>query len=240
MAFLNALQVLIGYMLSSDKALRVLISDVMSQPDKVRFSDRNAFMLVNLLVRKYNQEIRLDIEITPEEVLLVEEGIDKETVKKAVDMIESDRDRFLMKIKVVHEQLLNTLSASIPSPESKPLRFLISLEREIIVFLSLISGVTALTIIRTMLREYGDPASPVYHVGHDQKEVSLLLQHLKIVIRGSGRFCDDEILSLLRQIKRSEIAFRDLGSGKTHENLVSRNMVWINAAHRKILSKSRR
>lgn len=79
-AFLNSLQALISKMQQTPAALTLLLEDFCSTPYEVLFSDRNSLILANVLLRKYNKEIHNDIEITPEEVLLVREGLSQEYV----------------------------------------------------------------------------------------------------------------------------------------------------------------
>ena len=81
--FLNALQMLIAKIHQPKRAIKVLIADFCADPGVIEFADRNALMLANLLIRKYNKELNLDIELTPEEVLLVKEGLDREVVTYA-------------------------------------------------------------------------------------------------------------------------------------------------------------
>jgi hypothetical protein len=52
-------------------------------PEKVEPSDRNAIMLANILLRTYNKELDVDIEMTPEEVLNVRNGLDRDVVHYA-------------------------------------------------------------------------------------------------------------------------------------------------------------
>jgi hypothetical protein len=73
-AFLNALQLLFLKMSKQAVALQVLLNDLVEEPEKVYFHDRNGVMLANLLLRRYYKELEIDIEITPEEVFLVREG----------------------------------------------------------------------------------------------------------------------------------------------------------------------
>jgi hypothetical protein len=76
-SFLNALQHLISRIKRPKHALRFLLADFCRHPEKVEPSDRNAIMLANILLRTYNKELDVDIEMTPEEVLNVRNGLDK-------------------------------------------------------------------------------------------------------------------------------------------------------------------
>jgi len=106
-AFLNSLQSLISKMEQTPAALALLLEDFCRTPYEVLFSDRNSLILANVLLRKYNKEIHNDIEITPEEVFLVREGLSPEAVKAAGDAIYIQTDAFFQKIRTIHGKLLN-------------------------------------------------------------------------------------------------------------------------------------
>ena len=108
-AFLNSLQSLISEMQQSPAALTLLLEDFYRKPHEVAFSDRNALILANVLLRKYNKEIHNDIEVTPEEVLLVREGLSPEARNAAGDAINGQTDAFFEKIRTIHVKLLAAL-----------------------------------------------------------------------------------------------------------------------------------
>jgi len=61
-AFLNSLQLLIAKMHQPKRAIKVLVADFCADPGVIEYADRNALMLTNLLMRKYNRELNIDIE----------------------------------------------------------------------------------------------------------------------------------------------------------------------------------
>jgi hypothetical protein len=78
--FLNSLQFLVGELKKPIQAIKVLLADFTQNPESVYYSDRHAMMLVNQFLRDYNKEVIMDIEMTPEEVLLVRGGLDENVV----------------------------------------------------------------------------------------------------------------------------------------------------------------
>ena len=54
-SYLNSLQLLIAEMKDPKQALLVLLADFIKTPMQVSFFDRNALILCNILLRKYNQ-----------------------------------------------------------------------------------------------------------------------------------------------------------------------------------------
>ncbi len=238
-AFLNSLQLLIARMRQPKRAIRVLLIDLLLDPGTVNFPDRNALMLINLLLRKYNKELNLDIEITPEEVLLVKEGIDTDVVAATKIMVDGVQGRVFEKIKTIHKKLLESLNPAKKRDEKgMPLRYLFTLEREIYIFFSLLNGKTALPVLRAGIKEYGDPRSKIYKLKESHNNFSSLLQNLIVLIRGLGRIGENEDLSRLEHVSWEEELFRRISEDTRHEEKLRRAMEWIGLAKETIVQNS--
>jgi hypothetical protein len=211
-SFLNSLQLLVNQLQQPKKALRFLLADLCQAPRQVNFSDRNALILSSLLVRTYNKELTTDIELTPEEVLLVKNGLDPNITRYAAWRIEVDKGRFQDKLKTVHRQLLTALKSEEQAAEIPP-HFLLSLEREAMIFLSLVSGKTARNAIVDLLGAYGNPHDELYHLPQSRAILNLLFQQLKLLVRAMGRVADIEDVNLLAQLKQKEERFARIGDG---------------------------
>lgn len=211
-SFLNSMQLLIHQLQQPKKALRFLLADLCQTPREVHFSDRNALMLSSLLVRTYNKELTTDIELTPEEVLLVKNGLDADITKYAAWRVDVDKGRFQDKLNTVHSQLLTALKGDGQQIVTPP-HFLLSLEREAMIFLSLIAGKTARNTIVDLLQSYGNPHDEVYHLPQSRAMLSLLFQQLKLIVRAMGRVADIEDVNLLAQLKQKEERFARIGDG---------------------------
>ncbi len=235
-AFLNSLHLLISRMENPQKVLAFLLDELYQNPLKIAFSDRNAFMLASLLLRNYNKEYSVDIELTPGEVLLVKNGLNEEILRFALSRIDKDRDLVQKKMNTIHSRLV----ASFDTREAKSIawnpHFLLSLEREAFIFLSLVAGDTARRILISVLSEYGNPKSKIYAQSLDEKYLSLLLQHLKLLIRGLGRVGDIEDLGMLADLKKSEPQFVDMSQSPQHGRIVSQVFQMIDIAMGNITS----
>ncbi len=238
-SFLNALQLLISEMKQPKKGIRILMTDFLANPTIVTFSDRNAIMLSNLLVRKYNKELNLDIELTPEEVLLVREGVEREIAAAVAKVIDSTKIRFLQKISTLQRQIRESLSPA-KSGESTalPFRYVLSLEREVFIFLSLVEGNTALSILRNAIRIYGDSSSQIYNLPRSREEFVTLLQHLKVLLRGLGRIGDDDDLAIVDGVSWSEQGFLRLAQGANEKEKVQQVIRWVDLTKESILRKT--
>jgi hypothetical protein len=233
-SFLNALQHLISRIKRPKHALRFLLADFCRHPDRVDPSDRNAIMLSNILLRTYNKELDVDIEMTPEEVLSVRNGLDLDVVNYAQFRIDSVEYRFSTKVRTIHETMVEMLNAPRPATQSPSIRHLLFLEREVFIFLSLLSGKTARRILVSALNEYGNPDEGIYrHLGAPTY-LPVILQHLKIIVRGVGRVGSREDVALLNRIRTYGLKLTELDGTLENQRSVVRTMEWIQNVIRSI------
>ncbi len=232
-AFLNSFKILISKMESPKSALEVLLSDALDSPEQVHFSDRNAFMLANLLIRSYSLEMATDVELTPEDVLQVTDGLDPETVCFAANRIDRDGEKFLSKIRTIHTKLLDSLTGT--DPLTLPPRFLMALEREIYIFCSLVNGPMAAAVVRSALKEYGDPDANIYRLPKSRLHLDGLLQQLTVLVRGIGRMPAIHDADVLERIQSSENRFSRISGGLAPAK-VARVMRWTEISRRGILT----
>ena len=237
-AFINALQHLVSRINRPKHALRFLLADFCRRPEHVEPSDRNAIMLANILLRTYNKELDVDIEMTPEEVLSVRNGIDRDVVQYAQFRIDSMDFRFSSKIRAIHEKLTGQMNDPAAAPQKPSIRHLLFLEREILIFLALLAGATAHRILVGALVEYGDPKTGIYRNDRAAAYVPVLLQHLKIIVRGVGRVGTREDVGRLRQISEHEQALSAINGTPENRRAVTRTMEWIQNAIRGITTSA--
>jgi hypothetical protein len=233
-AFLNALQHLISRINRPKHALRFLLADFCRNPKEIQPSDRNAIMLSNILLRTYNKELDVDIEMTPEEVLNVRNGLDKEVVHYAKFRIDSVEYRFPAKVRAIHEKLVERMYANIPDAQAPSIRHLLYLEREIFIFLSLLSGKTAHQILIQALAEYGDPKAGLYRHLRTTTYLSVFLQHLKVIVRGIGRVGTIDDIDLLKQVSNTGYQLSQIDGTPDNQRAVARTLEWIDNAIRSI------
>jgi len=236
--FLNSFQFLIKETRQPLKAIKILLSDFIMEPAVVGFPERNAMMLVNQFLRTYNKEKNVDIEITPEEVLLVKIGLDPKVANYAAWRVDGEQKKFLEKIVNIRKQLIGALETSDNDEQPLPVQFLLVLEREVHIFLALAGGNTAAMVLRSALKVYGNPDSQVYHMPKSAGHMTQLIQHLAALIRGFGRVGKREDLALLDEIKEYEEGFLNLSAkDQRHQSLIRRIMGWIDIAKIEINSR---
>lgn len=235
-ACLNSLQLFIDKIKQREKALRIILSDVFRDPTLINFSDRNAMMLANILIRKYNKEIHLDIELTPEEVLLVDRGLDRKITEMASSIIDGYQEIFLIKTITLHNMIKKNLSGSRRSEVTLPVKFLLSLEREIYTFFSMVKGSTACAVLRIAIDESKNPYSQIYHLKESSNYMALLLQRLRVIVRGFGRIGEPEDLAILYELRAKQEDFLNFGAAT--KQLVVRIMELTDAAIKQIDSRT--
>ncbi len=233
-AFLNALQLLFVRMKKPELALNILLADFLEEPDRVRIYDRNGIMLSNLLLRRYNKELEIDIEITPEEVFLVREGLNREAAAAALMMIDQHSDAFFEKIRTIHRCVISSLDHAVNLDDGMETKYLLSLEREIHIFVSLLGGDIARSVLRSALNEYGNSDSEIYQMNTEVAVFEAFLLHLKIILRALGRagdVCDEWIIEHTANQREELLA---LSSENKHAVLVDRVLDWAEKARESI------
>jgi len=225
-SFLNSLQLLIAQLDRPSEALKILLRDVFCQPHRVGFSDRNGLLLANILIRTYNQELGSHIELTPEEVLQVKRGLDQDMLSQALAFLGEEQEDLFRKLRTIHEELQKTLNRE-SGGGSIPLHYLLTLERELIIFLALVGGPISHKILLGVVKEYGNPDSRIYASLAGPEEAKGFLQLLQVAVRGLKRFAGREDLLLFTILNDREARFLALWDDEPHAALVKRVMDWM-------------
>jgi ferritin len=235
-ALLNALQALIDRMRQPKKAIQVLLTGFLAEPEVVSFPDRNALMLTTVLLRKFNKELTQDTDQTPEEVLFVVEGLDDEAAGFAREMLDRERERLFLKIRTMHRKAKGYLRPNNPHGP-KPLEYVLSLEREVYILLSLVGGEAAATVLRSALKEYGNPSTQIYRAMSSQEQLARFWTILMVVIRGIGRTGGAEDIKTLQEVRSREPAFQKMATAKETQVKLRQVVKWIDRSTRDLLGK---
>lgn len=230
-AFLNSLQLLIARMKKPKHAIEMLLNDIFQTHRKVVFSDRNALILCNMLVRTYNHEINVDTELTPEEVLLVRNGLNLPLIQELAALIRKNRESLFEKVRAIYSELIRALKGD---EDAVPLRFLLYLEREIHIFLSLVGGNSARAVLRSAIKRYGNPESEAYRLQKSNDYAELFVQHLTVAIRGLERVGDTQDLKLLEDVRNNLKRFSAFSRQTRYVSKLNRLTEWVNKAEKHI------
>jgi hypothetical protein len=191
-------------------------------------------MLTNVLLRTYNKELDVDVEMTPEEVLNVRNGLDQDIVNFVQLRIDKLETRFAAKVRTIHEKLIALLQNPPMATTDFSIRHLLFLEREIFIFLSLLAGKTARMILISALNEYSDPDAGIYRYPRSAAYLPILLQQLKIIARGMGRIGSINDAVLMQKISRHGLKIAQMFGAKENQIALMRTMRGIETAMRSI------
>lgn len=225
-AFLNALQGLTTQMNQPKRALKILLEDICSDPEAARFSDNKAVMLANLIV--HSDKSMTDYDITPEDIVLSRHQIDPLLAQYAAWRIEKDHEAFSTKVQTIHKKLMEALHLGKTGGQGIPAALLLNLERELYIFLSLVGGETAVTILRSAAYEYGNPSSEIYRKKESTNCLGPLLQNLRVAVRGVGSLGTTGDVPLLESVKTQEETFGRLKNDRHYRAQARHITEWVN------------
>ena len=220
-AFLNALHLLVVKLKQPQEALELLLADIFNRAAVINFSDRNGLILGNILLRRSYLTGISNIELTPDEALLVRKELNSAMVATALKFFDENQEHVLQKIRRVNEALLLKSSAQENTEESgiQP-RFLLYLQREMIIFLSLLGGESAKAIVQGVVQEFGNPDSKYYQEMRRKENLRHSLQLLQVAARGLRRFEDPQSLALIDAVVHREKDFIYLCEDPAHQAYV--------------------
>ena len=236
-AFLNALQTLTARMNQPKRAFKILLEDFLKDPEDIQFSDAKALMLANLILHEYDKTLA-DIEITPEDILFNQRGLDKEVARYAAWRMDRDQELFFDKVRTIHQALCEALTFGMTRKQRLSVKDLLSLEREVYIFLSMIETIVGRSVLRSAVNEYGSPESDLYFLKESDRFMSHLLQNLRIAIRGLANIGSMESVPALEAVKTREEVFQRLKKTKAHRDQSRLISEWVDEAVKLIKFRS--
>jgi hypothetical protein len=221
--FLNALQELTARMNQPNRAFKILLEDICSDPETVQFSDNKAVMLANLIIHRPEKALA-NYEITPEDIVLNRHDLDPTVVQYAAWRIDKEREQFFTKVQTIHKKLSEALCLGATSEKQIPASVLLNLERELFIFLSLVECEAGKPILRSAVGEYGDPGAEIYRLKESEAFMGGILQNLRVALRGVGSVGNMGDVAMLEAVKGHNEDFQRLKNDRqfrTQARLVS-------------------
>ncbi len=173
--------------------VRRLLTEFYPRSGNIHYSDRNMLMLTTQLLRHYRKEEGLEIETTPEEVLLVQKGLREDIVEMARETLAELDDQVNSKLTVIRNTLINSLSQSyVKSSGTFSLRFVVALLREFSILMALIGGPHARTTMREVAFFLSNPKSLIYTHPSNRQHQDVILGLLRTNIKGYLRLLDGD------------------------------------------------
>lgn len=236
-AFLNSLQILTGRMNQPKRAFKILLEDFLKDPADIQFSDAKALMLANLILHEYDKSLA-DIEITPEDILFDQHGLDKEVARYAAWRMDREQEVFFEKVRTIHQSLCEALEFGQTRKHRLAPKDLLSLEREVYIFLAMMETSVGRSVMRSAVTEYGSPESDIYFLKESDRLMSHLLQNLRIAIRGLANIGSMESIPSLEAVKTREEVFQRLKKSKEHRDQSRLISDWVDEAVKLIRFRS--
>ena len=228
-AFLNALQMLTSRMNQPKRAFKILLEDFLKDPGDIQFSDAKALVLANLILHEYDKSLA-DIEITPEDILFNQRGLNKEVARYAAWRMDRDQEAFFDKVRTIHQALCEALEFGVTRKHRLSAKDLLGLEREVYIFLSMIETTVGQSVLRSAVTEYGSPESDLYFLKESDRLMSHLLQNLRITIRGMANIGNMDNIPTLDAVKTREEIFQRLKKTKAHRDQSRLISEWVDEA----------
>jgi hypothetical protein len=225
-AFLDSLQLLVERLKQPKNSMSVLLEDLAKNSNVVRFADQKAFMLANRLVRSHTQEI-VSYQITPEDVLMAEKGLKRQITNYAAWKMDRSQEKFFDKIRTIHHRLLQNLDGEDEDTRLLGIRELLVLEREAYIFFALVGGNTGRSVLMSALKEYGNPDSEIYQLISSQMYLADLLQLLKIIVRGIGRYIESNESDILAYVKTRLNVFSQMATSIHEKDIIQQIQLHI-------------
>jgi hypothetical protein len=235
--FLNSFQLLNKEIRQPIRIIRFLLGDFVVDPSVIFFPDRNAMMLAIQCLRTYNKESHIDIELTPEEVLLAKVGLNLKVAGYTAWKVDGSREGMIAKIATIRKCLIEALETSGRLAEHMDFHHLLALEREVHILLALCGGKTAAKIIRSGLNVYGNPESELYKIEGSLPNVGSFMQHLSVLIRSIARLGQREDIAVLEGIKKHQRSFALMDDSPRHQAMVRRVLALADPAIRVIQNR---
>ncbi len=216
-------------------AVKILLDKVLTNPQEIRFSDRNALMLTANLIPRQNIAGDMDVEMTAEAILMVCDEVDISSGKQARQLIEERRDDLQAKLNALVREIISALEGE----SLFTVRFLTFQVRELYLLLGIIGGGPARAVLRHAIRLYGNPDSPVYRSHNAPEYHAVYLQLLTIAVRALTRSVTKDDLPLFSQIKSAKGRLLSLSSDPRLPSKVERLMRFTDRAREEVRRKSR-
>jgi hypothetical protein len=211
------------------RAFKILLEDFLKDPSDIQFSDAKALMLANLILHEYDKNLA-DIEITPEDILFNQRGLDKEVARYAAWRMDRDQETFFDKVRTIHQSLCEALEFGQTRKHRLTVKDLLGLEREVYIFLSMMETTVGRSVMRSAVTEYGSPESDLYFLKESDRFMSHLMQNLRIAIRGLANIGSMESIPSLEAVKTREEVFQRLKKTKAHRDQSRMISDWVDDA----------
>jgi hypothetical protein len=239
-AILDVLPLLVDRLKDRKATLSFLLSDLSQAALQVEVSDRNAFCMSTQMLRTQYKERNKNIRKTPEDVLSERKNLNQEIVEYAAWRMDMDVDSIPAKFEAIRNALHRCGQANGPTSavDGNPgFHFLLTLEREGLIFVSLAGGKTAQMVLRRAFDYYTDLKSEMYQNTFYSPFLFDIMSQLRIVLRGMVRLGEAQDLDKLKALEQSSAQLLALDADPTFVRRVKQTLQWVATAIRSIQAR---
>jgi hypothetical protein len=239
-AILEALPMLVNRLQDKKAMLSFLLSDLTQAAQQVEVSDRNAFCLATQMLLNHPHKERKSLRKTPEDVLALQRNLNPEIIEYAAWRMDTDTQSIASKFTAIRDGLhrCGQMPVSAPPNDVQPgFHFLLSLEREGLIFISMVEGKTARLVLRRAFDDYTDLKNEMYQNPFFSPFLFDIISQLRVVLRGMVRLGEPQDLDKLKMLEQSSAQLLALDVDPTFVRRVKQTLQWVATAIRAIQTR---
>jgi hypothetical protein len=239
-AILEALPMLVNRLQDKKAMLSFLLSDLTQAAQEVEVSDRNAFCLATQMLLNHPHKERKSLRKTPEDVLALQRNLNPEIIEYAAWRMDTDTQSIASKFTAIRDGLhrCGQMPVSAPPNDVQPgFHFLLSLEREGLIFISMVEGKTARLVLRRAFDDYTDLKNEMYQNPFFSPFLFDIISQLRVVLRGMVRLGEPQDLDKLKMLEQSSAQLLALDVDPTFVRRVKQTLQWVATAIRAIQTR---
>jgi hypothetical protein len=191
-----------------DQYVDFILKDFFFYPLNLHYSDTNALIFANMLLFKNYAQRDYDFERTPEEALTFKEEKNTKLIDRLSNLIANEwGERFHEKVRTIKKNIYLALAPQRDQAPALPADILINMLREVLIFFTLVGGMSLYKVVHDTTEEFGNPDSELYHSKNSVAHLKSLFGLLQVAIRALVAFGDKKDYELLRAIGSKEKDF---------------------------------
>lgn len=237
LSLLDAFSLLISRLNDPVRAIRFVLDNLFHPDHTICYPDRNALVLANRLLIGKPVTHRGGMQCTSDTRLMAESAPNPDMLRYVRWRLAADKVYVGVVLERIQQAILHSLVAE-PGARSMPASYLLALEREALVFLSLTGTSTARSILRRALLRYSDPQSTMYQKKFKAIYVDAVMDHLRTIILGIGRMGNPKDTSSLEAVIGNFERLGALDPGTDYSRKTTQLVRTVEAAIQTIRSRS--
>lgn len=237
LCLLDAFSLLISRLNDPVRAIRFILDNLFHPDHAIIYPDRNALVLANRLLIGKPVSHSGGMQCTSDTRLMAESAPNPGMLRYVRWRLAADKVYVGIVLEKIQQAILHSLVTE-PGTTSMPASYLLALEREALVFLSLTGTGTARSILRRALLRYSDPQSAIYQKKFKAIYVGAVMDHLRTIILGIGRMGNPKDISSLEAVIGNFERLGALDPGNDHSRKTVQLVRTVEAAIQTIRPRS--